>query len=113
MSEPETTTGRHFDLATVLGVTTGVLLGDSADLHELIEHLCGGPVWTHELPSVADACREEILRQRPDLTNVPPPMVRSEDEAEEYVAQQATEHGDVVWLVGGLAAVRGKSPMAS
>ncbi len=104
-------TAAAFPLGAVLSLATGRLVSEFADMHGLIEHLCGGPVWTHELASVADACTAEVLRQRPDLTGVPVPIVQSEAEAQEYVAQQAAEHGDVVWLVGGLAAVRGKSPL--
>ena len=43
--------GKTFSLAAILSLTTGILMSDFGELHALIEHLEGGPVWTHEMAS--------------------------------------------------------------
>ncbi len=60
---------KEFNLFEVLGVTTGYLLVESgfSRIHELIEHLCGCSVFTHQLPSVASFCKASVIAQFPQL----------------------------------------------
>ncbi len=54
----------------VLGsITCDIMLckGSVSDIHEAVSHLCGHPVWTHELTLYADDASSEILRQFPDF----------------------------------------------
>jgi hypothetical protein len=90
-------------------------MSDFAQMQEVIEHLCGGPVWTHELLAVADACRDEVLRQRPDLADVVVPDLTSISDKgaflNDWLIGQAKTYGDRVTLNGGLAARRNKGPI--
>lgn len=56
----------------VLSATTGILLCEFGDMHELIEHIIGHPVWTHELAdrSMMDVIREDVCDQHPRLREV-------------------------------------------
>lgn len=61
---------KTFSLGAVLGATTGKLLGDFGELHELIEYVCGYSVWTHQLPRIMDPVAEELKRQLPQIADV-------------------------------------------
>lgn len=45
--------------SAVLGIFTGNLCGDFEAMHEYAEELAGRPVWTHELPDLADELKEK------------------------------------------------------
>lgn len=51
-----------FKPAVVLSVYTGYLMCDFSEMHSYIEHVMGGPVWTHELASkeLGDTIRTKI-----------------------------------------------------
>lgn len=63
---------REFPLSTVLGVSSGVLFGGFQDLHECVEFLTGGPVWTHEFASrpFMDMLAADVKRQHPFLAEI-------------------------------------------
>lgn len=46
--------------------------GSISDIHEAVSHLCGHPVWTHEITLYADDAASEILRQFPNFPYGPP-----------------------------------------
>lgn len=104
-----------FGLGAVLGVSTGILMSEFGEMQEVVEHLCGGPVWTHELLSVAEPCREEVLRQRPDLAGVVvPDLSEIEDKwafLKGWLVGQAQIYGDRITLTGGLGPMRTKGPV--
>lgn len=67
-------TSSRFHLGAILTVTTGTMLApDFNSVHELVEHLAGGPVWTHQIPRVCDEAVGPLLAQHPDLAAVDVP----------------------------------------
>ena len=59
---------KEFPTATVMSAATGIALCEGlkiSDFHEVIEHVIGHPVWTHELAQswVWDGFREELAKQ--------------------------------------------------
>lgn len=60
-------TTREFKTDVILSVMQGKLLCDFSQVHECIEHMAGGPVWTHQLPSVADGLKPRLDELFPDL----------------------------------------------
>lgn len=57
---------KEYNLAAVLSITTGyMLVEDFGIIHELIEWLCKKPVFSHQIPSVADHCKSSIIKQFP------------------------------------------------
>lgn len=77
---------RTFPLAAILTVTTGRYFpGPSSDgtdhigsLYALLTFLARRPVFTHELPDLADQFKPELLRQHPELAQL---RVPTTDEA--------------------------------
>lgn len=60
---------KKFHVGDVLTVTTGNLLGPRhlKGLYELLRHLCGEDIYTHQIPRVLDQCAPKILLQHPQL----------------------------------------------
>ena len=92
---------RTFPLDVVLSLTTGTLLCRFSDMHELIEHVAGEPVWTHQLASqpFTDQLKAAVVRQHPWLANVIDPDFTGVDREDmqvaclSYVAHVRLEHG--------------------
>jgi hypothetical protein len=63
---------RH-SLGAVLTLTTDRVLAPWSDVHALVEHLAGEPVWTHQIPRVATEAVPHILAQYPKLAEVQVP----------------------------------------
>ena len=68
----------RYPVDVVLSLSTGRLVtreeSDGSNgfqhVHELITHMLGYDVWTHQLPRVAPQCEEEIRKQFPELSMV-------------------------------------------
>lgn len=75
---------QNFSVAALLAVYDGHLAGPFADVHELIQHLVGGPVWTHQLPVVmrTGKMQAELLRQYPVLDALPCPNLEGKEQPE-------------------------------
>ena len=54
----------------VVSAYTGVLLCDFADLHEYIEEIMGRPVWTHELPMLAEEIKKRSRKELFEICNM-------------------------------------------
>ena len=65
---------KTFPIDAVLSLTTGILVGPFDKLHELIEHVAGHPVWTHELAERAlwGRLSELVFSQHPQLRDAKP-----------------------------------------
>ena len=56
----------------VLSVTTGKLLGPNKmdGVYEILRHLCGEDIYTHQIPRVLPQCGPLVLKQHPQLAAV-------------------------------------------
>lgn len=102
MSESKTT--KTCPIGALLSVSTERLCCPFGELHELIEHLAGGPVWTHQLPDAQDALRLGLLGQHPWLIGLTPPEpFDTEEIVYGWVGEQAARFGaeHVVTVVEG------------
>lgn len=82
-----------FPLGAVLSVTTGILVAEFGEVHALLEHLVGEPLFTHSLTVVAEPCAAEVLRQRPQLAMVAEPELNGAEECATWVAEQVAVFG--------------------
>lgn len=66
---------REFDLADILSITTGRLLSHQhmGGVYEILNHLTGDDLMTHQLPRAADTCRPALIEQHPFLADLTPP----------------------------------------
>lgn len=55
--------------AAVIGLYTGVLMGDFGDLHEYAEEVAGRPIWTHEFAN-HDTVEELKALARPEFLEI-------------------------------------------
>ena len=59
---------KEFSFSEVLSATSGRFLCDEfSRLHELIEHVMGYPVFTHQIPDVSGQVKEFLVDQFPEL----------------------------------------------
>lgn len=63
-------TTKEFQLADVLGVTTGKLLGEMGGLYEILNWLTNDELFTHQLPRARDECLPWLLHWFPELAKV-------------------------------------------
>lgn len=98
-------TRKTFHIAALLSLSTGRLCCKFPDLHALIEHLAGGPVWTHQIPTAADALTAGLVGQHPWLVGITPPEpFDTEPLVDAWVTEQAAYFGaehEVTVLEGG------------
>lgn len=95
------TDGRYFDMADVLTITTGRLLSPRHmdGVYDILNHMTGDNLFTHQLPRACDYCKEPLLRQHPDLHGIKVPAISGREDAELFIAQMKTLHGEVRWVV--------------
>lgn len=85
---------RTFPIGVILSASTGVFVCDRfADVHELIEHLAGGPVWTHQLGDAVESLLPGLVAQLPWLAGVPAPSLSGEEECRAWVVEQSERYG--------------------
>lgn len=90
----------------IISITQPRLVCDFADLHEFVEYLAGGPVWTHQLLRVVPLCQTYLAEQFPDLAAIETPAWEDEpgwesagpgaraDIVRAWVRSVAAEHGE-------------------
>ena len=61
---------RIFELEVILSVTTGTLLCKLDRIYDILQYMTGEPVFTHQLPLVADICKHALWAQYPNLRNL-------------------------------------------
>lgn len=64
---------REVPIGVIMSLTQPYLLCDFKDIHEFVEFLSGGPVWTHQIPRVADQAKPYLVEQFPDLAAIEVP----------------------------------------
>lgn len=60
----------NFALNDVLSVTTGILVSDMDGIYNVLGHMEGRDVWTHELPHLARKHEHAIYAQYPELEGI-------------------------------------------
>lgn len=60
---------REFRTDVLLSIISGTFLCKFSDMHECMEYLAGGPVWTHQLPSVSREIGPRLRELFPDLAD--------------------------------------------
>jgi hypothetical protein len=61
------TATKNIDPVALASITTDIIMTSFGAVHEAIEWILGHPVWTHELPSVADTAKGLVRAQFPDM----------------------------------------------
>lgn len=90
-----TETPMTVSLGTLLSLSTGILLTEFPNVHAAVEHLAGGPVWTHQIPAAMDALVPDLLRQHPWLAEVDAPDdLKSEQDVRGFLAPLIARYGD-------------------
>ena len=84
---------KDFPLGTVLTVTTHRLLCEMDDLYEILEHLTGTTLLTHQLPRAGKACKEPLLTQFPALRDITVPDLDSRETYQAWMASQESIYG--------------------
>jgi hypothetical protein len=83
-----------FPIGALLSMSTERLCCPFAELHQLIEHLAGGPVWTHQIPDAQDALKPALIGQHPWLADLrPPEPFNTEEIVYGWVQEQAERFG--------------------
>lgn len=93
---PDGDTTKTFSLGALLSATSGILASDFSEMHELLEHVAGGPVWTHEMPTVFGPISAALISQFPALENRQPTQTqRDHGKAgmRAWIAEVAAETG--------------------
>jgi hypothetical protein len=90
---------KAFHLGDILSVTTGRLVapGHIQAVHGLLDFMTGDTLFTHQLPRACDECAPDLLRQHPDLADVPlPERFESPDEVGPWLAEQVARFGEYI-----------------
>jgi len=56
-----------FNTESIASIYTGVLLCAFSEMHQDMEILAGGSVWTHQMPEMMDMLKDDILAHVPKL----------------------------------------------
>lgn len=101
---------RDFHLGDVLSVTSGRLLAPAGmgAVYQILNHLTGQELYTHQLPRAADECKPSLIRQHPWLDG-PEMREAMETLGLQLDAASRQDHRDEIvgqWLAE-LAAIRG------
>jgi hypothetical protein len=92
------TTSKRFHLGHLITGATGIFVGPGNfdDFQGLAEHLAGGPVWTHQMPSAMDALKPCLIGQHPWLADIKPPEFGGADvqaDVAAWLAEQVERYG--------------------
>lgn len=88
---------RDFDLGDVLSVTTGRLVSPRhiAGVYDILGHVTGERLMTHQLPRACDQAKPGIIEQHPDLADVDVPSgLDSEEKVMEWLAVAKQTYGE-------------------
>ena len=81
---------KQFPRSVVLSVVSGTLLHKQfSDVHECIEHMAGGPVWTHSLPSWRRENLPALLELWPEMAPPPAGLFEKPTDALAWMALKA------------------------
>jgi hypothetical protein len=88
-------TTKDFSLAAVLTVVTGrFLVGDIGELYDILNHMTGDNLFTHQLARAGEVCEKPLLAQHPQLGAVEVPDLAGDADAyKQWVANQEAIFG--------------------
>lgn len=103
---------RSIPLADILSVTTDRLLSRRhvAGIYDLLRHMTGQDVYTHQLGKVADECAPELEAQHPFLAGLKPPADLDVPDLMAWLIEAERIHGEEI-IVLPLALWRYRDPM--
>lgn len=84
----------QFTLGAVLTVTTGKLLCPIDELYQILNHMTGDNLMTHQLIRAGDVCKGPLLAQFPQLAGIEVPKLQGEDAYRAWLAEQQGAHGE-------------------
>lgn len=93
-------TTKTFPLGTVLSITTGHMLAPNGigGVYEILNHMTGDSIYTHQIPRVLRECAPYLLKQFPALAEIDVSAVTPEnwaafmdDLSQRYPAEFAVE----------------------
>lgn len=58
---------KRYSVEVLISIISGRLVCDFGDMHECLERLAGGSLWTHQLPRIATASTSVLLVRFPEL----------------------------------------------
>lgn len=92
------TATRPVPLADVLSVTTDKLLSRRHldGIYELLRHMTGQDVYTHQLGKVAVACAPALIDQHPFLAGLKPPNGLDRSDLYAWLINTERTHGEMV-----------------
>lgn len=94
MSVNDSHPSREFPTEVVLSAVTGVLLCRFSELHELLDHVSGAQLFTHQLPDASRAAMPHIVAQHPQLASYTVPDGVTAEDAESVVAAIHATYGE-------------------
>lgn len=96
--DQHTETVRDFDLGDVITAFTGRLVAPRGipALYDILDHMTGDNLMTHQLPRAGRAMASVLLAQHPFLADITVPKITSEEEAMVFVAEMKLVYGDTV-----------------
>lgn len=85
-------------LADVLSVTADRLLSRRhiGGVYDLLSHMTGQDVYTHQLGTAADACAPALVEQHPFLADLKPPVGLDRDDLYAWLVEAERVHGETV-----------------
>ncbi len=88
-------TARTFGLGDILTAATGCLVSPRGvdALHDVLGHMTGDTLWTHQLPRVIAEVAPHIYAQHPDLAGVVVPEFVDEEHVWRWLAEQVDRYG--------------------
>jgi hypothetical protein len=104
---------RDFPLADILSITTGRLLSHRHmdGVYEILNHLTGDNLMTHQLPRAAETCRPALIAQHPFLVDLTVAEDMPVPELLAWLAEAETKHG-ASFPVTPLAVWKRRNPIA-
>lgn len=90
-------TTKSFHLGDILSVTTGYLVSPRHidGVYDVLNHMTGDNLFTHQLPRASDECSPHLLAQHPDLAEVPvPDEFDGKEHVERWLAEQVARFGE-------------------
>lgn len=95
---------QEFKIEDLIGACTGILLGKMDGIYEVISHLAGYSVFTHEIPVLFPRASEVIYQQYPAFKAEKENVPKGKPEAiPAYIQNLKEKYGDKLPLTGSIS----------